>query len=135
MGIHLTYYHHVRLATTRNSSQGLFLFFPSLRCCFLLWSECATHVVLHRVSIRTLEELVEGSVRFGVQWENRCRYFWTTSDLLTNRELAGLVNTWVFVEIIRNGWMAFWNRRPPRSQARLPFLGRPANWQSLCGSV
>jgi hypothetical protein len=49
---------------------------------------------------------------------------------------AALVNTWVSIEInSKNGWTALWNGRPPRSNARRPFLRRPANWQSLSGSV
>jgi hypothetical protein len=49
---------------------------------------------------------------------------------------AALVNTWVSIEInSKNGWTALWNGRPPRNNARRPFLRRPANWQSLRGSV
>jgi hypothetical protein len=63
------------LSAGRLWSRSVFVF-SFLAFLLLLWSECATHVVLHRVSIRTLHELVESSVRFGVQWENRCCYFW-----------------------------------------------------------
>jgi len=48
------------------------------------------------------------------------------------RELTGLVNTWVSIEInSKNGWTALWNGRPPRSNARRPFLRQPADWRSF----